>query len=202
MPGRRTCRRSARTGRGLMLNRHARALFAAIFSPVAPAAAARSLTRRRDYRRHARRGGRRPDRATRWGSCSGAPLLSLSSSSPTSSTASWPVRWSTRGRWGDFLDSTLDRVGDGAVFAGIVVWFFTGGDNHPSPSWPLVCLVLGSVVSYAGPGRGAGMPRQRGHRRALRAPRRPCWWPPGWWDWACRTRSCWWCCACWPSPAW
>ncbi|WP_026555027.1 phosphatidylinositol phosphate synthase [Arthrobacter sp. 35W] len=53
------------------------------------------------------------------------------------------------GPWGAFLDSTLDRVGDGAVFAGIVIWFFTGGDNPFIAVMALLCLVLGSVVSYA-----------------------------------------------------
>jgi CDP-diacylglycerol---glycerol-3-phosphate 3-phosphatidyltransferase len=53
------------------------------------------------------------------------------------------------GRWGAFLDSTLDRVGDGAVFAGIIVWYFTGGHNHFIAVMALVCLVLGSIVSYA-----------------------------------------------------
>src|SRR6516164_10933727 len=27
------------------------------------------------------------------------------------------------GRWGAFLDSTMDRVGDAAVFGGIIIWF-------------------------------------------------------------------------------
>ena len=53
------------------------------------------------------------------------------------------------GKWGAFLDSTLDRVGDGAVFAGIVVWFYTGGDNGFIAAMALACLVLGSIVSYA-----------------------------------------------------
>ena len=50
---------------------------------------------------------------------------------------------------GGLLDSTLDRVGDGAVFAGIVIWFYTAGDNHFIASMALTCLVLGSIVSYA-----------------------------------------------------
>jgi CDP-diacylglycerol---glycerol-3-phosphate 3-phosphatidyltransferase len=53
------------------------------------------------------------------------------------------------GRWGAFLDSTLDRIGDGAVFAGIVIWYFTGGGNTTIAVLALACLVLGSVVSYA-----------------------------------------------------
>jgi CDP-diacylglycerol--glycerol-3-phosphate 3-phosphatidyltransferase len=53
------------------------------------------------------------------------------------------------GRWGNFLDSTLDRVADGALFAGVAIWFFTGGQNTPIAVAALICLVLGMVVSYA-----------------------------------------------------
>jgi CDP-diacylglycerol--glycerol-3-phosphate 3-phosphatidyltransferase len=53
------------------------------------------------------------------------------------------------GRWGNFLDSTLDRIADGALFAGLAVWFFTGGANVPIATMATVCLVLGMVVSYA-----------------------------------------------------
>jgi CDP-diacylglycerol--glycerol-3-phosphate 3-phosphatidyltransferase len=52
-------------------------------------------------------------------------------------------------RWGNFLDSTLDRIADGALFAGVAVWFFTGGVNVPVAVAAVVCLVLGMVVSYA-----------------------------------------------------
>ena len=54
-----------------------------------------------------------------------------------------------KSRWGNFLDSTLDRIADGALFAGLAVWFFTGGANVPIAVAALVCLVLGMVVSYA-----------------------------------------------------
>lgn len=53
------------------------------------------------------------------------------------------------GRWGNFLDSTLDRIADGALFAGVAVWFFTGGANTAIAIAAVVCLVLGMVVSYA-----------------------------------------------------
>lgn len=56
------------------------------------------------------------------------------------------------GPWGAFLDSTLDRFGDAAIFSGLVLWFVHGSDS----SWAgwgsglaLACLVLGSVVPYA-----------------------------------------------------
>lgn len=55
----------------------------------------------------------------------------------------------TSGRWGAFLDSTLDRFGDGAIFAGLVLWFTAGGDDRLSAVLALACLVLGSIVPYA-----------------------------------------------------
>ena len=53
------------------------------------------------------------------------------------------------GRWGNFLDSTLDRVADGSLFAGVAIWFFTGGADTLIAIAALICLVLGMVVSYA-----------------------------------------------------
>ncbi|WP_369069484.1 phosphatidylinositol phosphate synthase [Kineococcus terrestris] len=53
------------------------------------------------------------------------------------------------GRWGAYLDSTLDRFGDAAVFGGLVVWFARGGDSQLTAGLALLCLVLGSLVSYA-----------------------------------------------------
>ena len=52
-------------------------------------------------------------------------------------------------RWGAWLDSTLDRIGDGAVFGGLVLWFAGGGDDRVLTSVALWCLVMGSVTSYA-----------------------------------------------------
>ncbi|PZR53879.1 CDP-alcohol phosphatidyltransferase family protein [Xylanimonas oleitrophica] len=56
------------------------------------------------------------------------------------------------GPWGAFLDSTLDRVSDGAVFAGITLWFVLH-PQVPHQQWgvaaSLACLVLGGVVPYA-----------------------------------------------------
>lgn len=51
--------------------------------------------------------------------------------------------------WGAYLDSTLDRVADSAVFGGLVLWFSGGGDDRLTAALALACLVLGSVVSYA-----------------------------------------------------
>ncbi|MEV7662227.1 phosphatidylinositol phosphate synthase [Paenarthrobacter sp. NPDC089316] len=53
------------------------------------------------------------------------------------------------GGWGNFLDSTLDRLADGAIFAGLSIWFFTGGKDAAIGTAAVVCLVLGMVVSYA-----------------------------------------------------
>ncbi|MDQ4491508.1 CDP-alcohol phosphatidyltransferase family protein [Sinomonas sp. ASV486] len=53
------------------------------------------------------------------------------------------------GRWGSFLDSTLDRVQDGAVFAGIAFWYFGAGHDFATGSLALACLALGNIVSYA-----------------------------------------------------
>lgn len=55
------------------------------------------------------------------------------------------------GPWGAFLDSTLDRVGDAAVFSGLAIWLARGGGGH---QWGLAgvalyCLVAGNMVSYA-----------------------------------------------------
>jgi CDP-diacylglycerol---glycerol-3-phosphate 3-phosphatidyltransferase len=52
-------------------------------------------------------------------------------------------------RWGAWLDSTLDRVGDAAVFGGIALWFAGDGDDLLMVSLALYCLATGAVVSYA-----------------------------------------------------
>lgn len=53
------------------------------------------------------------------------------------------------GPWGAFLDSTLDRFADGAIFAGLVVWLAGRGDSDLGAAFGLACLVLGSIVPYA-----------------------------------------------------
>lgn len=50
--------------------------------------------------------------------------------------------------WGAFLDSSLDRFGDGALFGGLALYYAGPGD---SVLWSGVCiaaLVLGQVTSY------------------------------------------------------
>ncbi len=54
----------------------------------------------------------------------------------------------TSGAWGAFLDSTLDRVGDAAVFAGLTIWLARTG-QRPLALVALFCLVTGGLVSYA-----------------------------------------------------
>ena len=52
-------------------------------------------------------------------------------------------------RWGACLDSTLDRIGDAAVFGGIALWFAGDGDDLLLVALCLYCLSTGAVVSYA-----------------------------------------------------
>jgi CDP-diacylglycerol---glycerol-3-phosphate 3-phosphatidyltransferase len=54
----------------------------------------------------------------------------------------------TSGAWGAFLDSTLDRVGDAAVFAGLAIWLARTGQGVLA-CVALFCLVAGGLVSYA-----------------------------------------------------
>ena len=51
--------------------------------------------------------------------------------------------------WGAFLDSTLDRFGDAAIFAGLTLYYVGPGDSRPLTALALYCLVMGSVTSYA-----------------------------------------------------
>lgn len=58
-------------------------------------------------------------------------------------------------KWGAFLDSTLDRVGDAAVFGGLVLYYAsTHAESQLGPvelyfCLALACLVLGNLTSYA-----------------------------------------------------
>jgi CDP-diacylglycerol--glycerol-3-phosphate 3-phosphatidyltransferase len=52
----------------------------------------------------------------------------------------------TSGKFGAFLDSTLDRVADAAIFGGLVLWFMRG--DHLLAAVTLYCLVCGFGVSY------------------------------------------------------
>ena len=55
----------------------------------------------------------------------------------------------TSGPWGAFLDSTLDRVADAAVFGGLTLWFMLGGHSRLLAGVALFDLVCGALVSYA-----------------------------------------------------
>jgi len=53
--------------------------------------------------------------------------------------------------WGAFLDSTLDRLGDGAIFGGIMLYFVGTVDGSGHMGWAaitLAALVLAQVTSY------------------------------------------------------
>lgn len=52
-------------------------------------------------------------------------------------------------KFGAFLDSTMDRVGDGAIFGGLALYFAGPGDSMLYLVLALVCLVMGGVTSYA-----------------------------------------------------
>src|ERR1700722_6043782 len=55
----------------------------------------------------------------------------------------------TSGTWGAFLDSTMDRIADAAIFSGLVCWFLRGGHNPSLAAVSLFCLAVGAFVSYA-----------------------------------------------------
>jgi CDP-diacylglycerol--glycerol-3-phosphate 3-phosphatidyltransferase len=55
----------------------------------------------------------------------------------------------TSSKFGAFFDSTLDRIGDGAVFGGLLLYFAGPGDSKLYLVLCLYCLVTGSVTSYA-----------------------------------------------------
>ena len=132
-----------------MLNKYARALFTKIFTPVA-----RLLLKL----------GISPDVVTvvgTLGGCAGAlafyprheffwgtVVITLFVFSDTVDGVM--ARMSGRsGKWGAYLDSTLDRVGDSAIFGGLVLWYAGKGDDFLMAGLALACLILGSVVSYA-----------------------------------------------------
>jgi phosphatidylinositol phosphate synthase len=52
-------------------------------------------------------------------------------------------------KFGAFWDSTLDRLGDGAVFIGLALYFAWEEPSRLYLVLSLVCLLMGSVTSYA-----------------------------------------------------
>ena len=51
--------------------------------------------------------------------------------------------------FGAFLDSTLDRLADAAIFTGLILWYLRQGPDQTGLLLALACLVFGSVVPYA-----------------------------------------------------
>ena len=51
--------------------------------------------------------------------------------------------------FGAFLDSTLDRVGDAAIFGGLAMYYVGPGDSEWKAALAIYCLTMGSVTSYA-----------------------------------------------------
>ena len=51
--------------------------------------------------------------------------------------------------FGAFLDSTLDRVADAALFGGMALFFAWQAEDRVMLAVTLVCLVMGSITSYA-----------------------------------------------------
>lgn len=51
--------------------------------------------------------------------------------------------------FGAFLDSTLDRIADGALFAGLALFYAWQRESHLYLVLCLVILVMGAVTSYA-----------------------------------------------------
>jgi len=69
----------------------------------------------------------------------------------------------TSGTWGAFLDSTLDRVADAAIFSGLAWWFLRGGHDPVLGGVTLFCLVAGALVSYVkARAEGLGLPCDTG----------------------------------------
>lgn len=62
-------------------------------------------------------------------------------------------------RWGAFLDSTLDRVADAAIFGGLALWYAGRGDDLVLCAVTIFCLASGQVVSYTkARGESIGLP--------------------------------------------
>jgi CDP-diacylglycerol--glycerol-3-phosphate 3-phosphatidyltransferase/CDP-diacylglycerol--inositol 3-phosphatidyltransferase len=51
--------------------------------------------------------------------------------------------------FGAFLDSTLDRIGDAAIFGGLAMYYVGPGDSEWRTGLAIYCLTMGSVTSYA-----------------------------------------------------
>lgn len=52
------------------------------------------------------------------------------------------------GKWGAFLDSSLDRVADAAIFSSLLIFFVSTGQSALVAA-ATICLIGGALVSYA-----------------------------------------------------
>lgn len=52
-------------------------------------------------------------------------------------------------KFGAFWDSTLDRIGDAAIFGGLAMYYVGPGDQDWFAALAIYCLSMGSVTSYA-----------------------------------------------------
>jgi CDP-diacylglycerol--glycerol-3-phosphate 3-phosphatidyltransferase len=50
--------------------------------------------------------------------------------------------------WGAFLDSSLDRLADASIFAGLIWWFARFGHQPVLFALCVFCLIAGNLVSY------------------------------------------------------
>ena len=55
----------------------------------------------------------------------------------------------TSSTFGSFWDSTLDRIGDAAIFGGLALYFADPGDSYLYLCLSLFCLVAGNLTRYA-----------------------------------------------------
>lgn len=132
-----------------MLNRYARAFFTRLFTPLARLLAALGIS---------------PDIVTVVGTigvCAGAlafyprgqfltGTLVITAFVFADTLDGIMARLSGRSSiWGAYLDSTLDRVADAAIFGGLVLWYAGDGRMPSMAGLALACLILGGVVSYA-----------------------------------------------------
>jgi CDP-diacylglycerol--glycerol-3-phosphate 3-phosphatidyltransferase len=52
-------------------------------------------------------------------------------------------------KFGAFLDSTMDRIADAAIFSGLMIGLYREGDRDTLAALALYCMVAGVVTSYA-----------------------------------------------------
>ncbi|MGB3187790.1 MAG: CDP-alcohol phosphatidyltransferase family protein [Ornithinimicrobium sp.] len=131
-----------------MLNRYARAFFAALFTPLAAALLKRGIS---------------PDAVTVFGTLGmlvgGLVLYPLGElfwgsfvmgifAFTDMLDGNMARQAGSSSPWGAFLDSSMDRLGDAAIFGGLILYFAGRGDDFLNAYLALVCLVLGFITSY------------------------------------------------------